>query len=88
MEISAPPLLRSFTRSCRIFYTPLLNPSRIATVSAMATPDPNLMQRMADLLGRLSVIESLLPQVADARLRATMQSEIIQVKNLVQQLQS
>ena len=54
----------------------------------MADPTPNLAQRTADLLGRLSVMESLLPQVADARLRATLKSEIIQLRNLVQQLQS
>jgi hypothetical protein len=54
----------------------------------MPTPDPILAQRVADLLGRLSVIESLLPQIKDSRLRSTFTVEVIHLKNMITELQN
>ena len=54
----------------------------------MFSPDPLLLQRVADLAGRLSVMESLLPQIADTKLRNTFATEIMQIKQMVNQLQN
>lgn len=54
----------------------------------MPSPDPILAQRVADLLGKLSVMESLLPQIEDRRLRSTFGAEITQIKQMVNQLQN
>lgn len=54
----------------------------------MPDQTPNLAQHVADLLGRLSIMESLLPQIADARTRQTFKTEIIYIKNMVKGLQN
>lgn len=54
----------------------------------MPSPDPIIAQRVADLLGRLSIMESLLPMIADRNTRSTFALEIVQIKQGLQQLQS
>ena len=54
----------------------------------MTSPDPILTQRIADLLGRITVMESLLPQIKETAVRNSFALEVIQVKNLVKQLQN
>lgn len=54
----------------------------------MPSPDPIIAQRVADLLGRLSIMQSLLPMIADRATRSTFASEIIQIKQGLEQLQN
>jgi hypothetical protein len=53
----------------------------------MPSPDPIIAQRVADLLGRLTIMDSLLPQITDRTLRNTFALEIIQLRQGLQQLQ-
>jgi hypothetical protein len=54
----------------------------------MPTLDPILAQRVADLLGRLSVMESLLPRIADTRTRTVFAGELVHIKQMINQLQN
>lgn len=51
-------------------------------------PDLILTQKIQDLLGKLSIMESLLPQIKELNIRSTFESELAQVKLLVKRLQS
>lgn len=50
--------------------------------------DPILTQKIQDLLGKLSIMESLLPQIKDLKVRTAFEAELSQVKLLIKRLQS